>query len=235
MNLFLDTNVWLGLYHYAQEELDQMYRLSSWIDEGRITLYLTEQVEDELERNREGQVAGVVRLLLEDMPGEPLPQLCRWYPEHGEMEEAVRRYQEARDRLIGKLAADTAARVLPADRVLADLFPKARRIAITDEIFERARRRFDRGNPPGKEGSYGDAIHWECLLAGVPDGEGLVFVTEDRDFRSQLDLSGGSGDGALAPFLAAEWRRLKGSEVRFFRRLSAFFLSDLGQPISAPR
>lgn len=232
MNLFLDTNIWLGLYHSSQEELDELARLSAWMDEGRITLYLTDQVIDEFERNREGQVAGVVRLLLEDLPAEPLPQLCQRYPEHGEMEEAVRRYQEAKDRLIEKLVADAAARTLPADRILAGLFPKARRIAITDEIFERARRRFDRGNPPGKEGSYGDALHWECLLAGVPDGEDLVFVTADRDFRSQLDFS---ERGALAPFLAAEWRRVKGSEVRFFRRLSAFFLDDLGQAVSAPR
>lgn len=226
MNLFLDTNVWLGLYHSTQEELEDLYRLSAWVGEGRITLYVTDQVVDELERNREGQVAEVVRLLLEEEPGEPLPQLCRWYPEHGEMEEALRLYQEARDRLIARLAADTAARALPADQLLADLFPKARRIAVADEIFERARRRFDRGNPPGKEGSYGDAVHWECLLAAVPDGEDLVFVTEDRDFRSRLD------ERALAPFLAAEWRRRKGSEVRFFRRLSAFFLS---LSISAPR
>jgi hypothetical protein len=218
MNLFLDTNIWLGLYHYAPEILDELPRLSAWIDEGRVTLYLTDQVVDEFERNREGQVAGVVRLLLEDQPAEPLPQLCHGYPEHGEMEEAVRRYQEAKDRLVAKLVADAAARTLPVDRIVAGLFPKARRIAITDDIFERARRRFDRGNPPGKEGSYGDAIHWECLLAGVPDGEDLVFVTEDRDFRSQLD------ERALAPFLAAEWRRLKRSEVTFFRRLSAFFL-----------
>ncbi len=226
MNLFLDTNIWLGLYHYAQEELDEVARLSASIDEGRITLYVTDQVVDEFERNREGQVAGVVRLLLEDQPGEPLPRLCQGYPEHGEMAEAVRRYQEAKGRLVEKLISDAAARTLPADRILAGLFAQARRIAVTDEIFERARRRFDRGNPPGKEGSYGDAIHWECLLAGVPDGEGLVFVTEDRDFRSQLD------DRALAPFLAAEWRRRKGSEVTFFRRLSGFFL---GLPISAPR
>lgn len=228
MNLFLDTNIWLNLYHYAQEELDPLARLSARIGEGRITLYLTDQVVDEFERNREGQVAGVVRLLLEDQPGEPLPQLCHGYPEHGEMEEAVRRYQEAKSRLVEKLIDDAAARTLPADRIVTGLFSQARRIAITDEIFERARRRFDRGNPPGKEGSYGDAIHWECLLAGVPDGEDLVFITEDRDFRSQLD------ERALAPFLAAEWRRLKGSEVTFFRRLSGFFLGHLGQAISAP-
>ena len=65
MNLFLDTNIWLGLYHYAPEVLDELSRLSAWIDEGRVTLYLTDQVADEFERNREGQVAGVVGLLLE--------------------------------------------------------------------------------------------------------------------------------------------------------------------------
>lgn len=219
MNLFLDTNIWLGLYRSPQEELDELSRLSAWIDEGRITLYLTEQVVDELERNREKVVAEGVRELLADPFEEPLPEIGRGYPEHGEVEAAVRAYQEARARLIERLVTDTAARNLPADRLVADFFPKARLLAVTDEIFERARRRFDCGNPPGKEGSYGDALHWECLLAGVPDGEDLVFVTADRDFRSQLD------ERALAPFLAAEWRRRKGSGVTFFRRLSTFFAS----------
>ncbi|HEX2224830.1 MAG TPA: PIN domain-containing protein [Thermoanaerobaculia bacterium] len=226
MNLFLDTNIWLGLYHAPQEELDGLARLSAGIAEGGITLFLTEQVVDELERNREKVVAEGVRLLLEDPFEEPLPAIGRGCPEHGEVEEAIRAYQEAKARLIERLAADTAARNLPADRLLAGLFPKARLLAVTDEIFERARRRFDRGNPPGKEGSYGDALHWECLLAGVPDGEGLAFVTADRDFRSQLD------ERALAPFLAAEWRRRKGSEVTFFRRLSTFLVS---LPDGAPR
>lgn len=229
MNLFLDTNIWLGLYHAPQEELGELSRLSAWIDDGRITLYLTEQVVDELERNREKVVAEGVRELLEDPFAEPLPAIGRGYPEHGEVEEAIRGYQEAKARLVERLVADTAARNLPADRAVADFFPKARLLAVTDEIFERARRRFDRGNPPGKEGSYGDALHWECLLAGVPDGEDLVFVTADRDFRSQLD------ERSLAPFLAAEWRRRKGSEVTFFRRLAGFLLSLPPGPEGAPR
>jgi hypothetical protein len=43
------------------------------------------------------------------------------------------------------------------------------------------------GNPPGKQGSLGDAINWEALLAEVPDGEDLYLIADDRDYLSVLN------------------------------------------------
>jgi hypothetical protein len=64
------------------------------------------------------------------------------------------------------------------------------------------------GNPPGKPGSCGDAVNWEALLQGCPNGEDLELVSEDRDYASPLDdtrMSGAIDDGLNAA--VREWPR----------------------------
>ncbi len=45
----------------------------------------------------------------------------------------------------------------------------------------------ERGNPPGKRNSSGDALSWESLLAVVPSGTALNLITGDSDFQNPLD------------------------------------------------
>ncbi len=73
------------------------------------------------------------------------------------------------------------------------------------------------GNPPGKEGSLGDAISWEALLKSVPSGEDLYFIADDRDYVSVLD------ENKFKQFLTEEWMERKQSKIVFYRRLSSFF------------
>lgn len=72
-------------------------------------------------------------------------------------------------------------------------------------------------NPPGKDGSLGDAINWEGLLESVPDNEVLHLVADDRDYYSVLD------ENKLKDFLQDEWTEKKGESISFYRRLSQFF------------
>jgi hypothetical protein len=73
------------------------------------------------------------------------------------------------------------------------------------------------GNPPGKEGSMGDAVSWECLLARVQNGTDIFLVSEDKDFRSQLS------EGSFNEFLVHEWEEKKASKVHFYSKISDFF------------
>lgn len=50
----------------------------------------------------------------------------------------------------------------------------------------------------------------------MPDGEDLCFVSDDGDYTSPLARD------ELSPYLAAEWRREKGSSLTFYSRLTAF-------------
>ena len=85
------------------------------------------------------------------------------------------------------------------------------------ELIDRARLRVQIGNPPGKEGSLGDAISWEALIEECPEAEDLFFVTDDRDYVSVLNES------LVKEFLFDEWKASKNSDVVLYRRLSSFF------------
>ena len=52
-HVFIDTNVFLNMYKCSSDNIDLLNQLISEIQEGKIKLYLTEQVVDEFYRNRE--------------------------------------------------------------------------------------------------------------------------------------------------------------------------------------
>ena len=57
MNLFLDTNVYLGFYKLSGDDLEQLKKLVIAVRDQGTTLLLTEQTRDEFERNREKTAA----------------------------------------------------------------------------------------------------------------------------------------------------------------------------------
>lgn len=73
------------------------------------------------------------------------------------------------------------------------------------------------GNPPGKNGSFGDAINWETVLENVVDESDIHFVADDKDYYSVLD------NNAFNEFLLKEWKDTKSSNLYCYRRLSTFF------------
>jgi hypothetical protein len=99
------------------------------------------------------------------------------YPRYEELRQALDKYEEERANLLGEVRRDAKEAKLHADVLIGDLFNLASEIAVTPAILEAARQRFDLGNPPGKNRSYGDAVNWEALLTGVPNDHGLLFVT----------------------------------------------------------
>jgi hypothetical protein len=109
--------------------------------------------------------------------------------------------------------------VLDADEVVLALFSKATKIPTSDELYIKALKRVRLGNPPGKEGSLGDAVNWECLLKEVPDKESIHVVSGDKDFRSQL-----SDD--VNEFLDIEWSKKKTSTLWFYTKISDYFKTN---------
>lgn len=216
MNLFLDSNVWLALYDVPRRDLEELEKLVRLIETGRVTLFLPEQVIHEVRRNRDKKLANDIAELQAEILVEEIPPVFFGLQEYKSFAQTRRNYERARERLVARLVDDFEHGRLPADGLFERLFAAGRRIAITAEILLRARDRYDLGNPPGKDASYGDAVNWECLLAEVPPGEDLHLVTRDRDFASRIDR------GRLAPFLEEEWRERKGGRIVFHTRLSAF-------------
>ena len=106
---------------------------------------------------------------------------------------------------------------LKADKIIELLFSKAKKIIIDQELVEKAKLRFDLGNPPGKNKSYGDAINWESLLQNVEDYNDLYFIADDKDYFSEIINSN------FNSYLQNEWTQRKGTKIKFYKTLSDFF------------
>lgn len=217
LHVFMDTNIYLLFYHLSDADLEELEKLISLIDSKRIELYLPQQVFDEFHRNREAKIFDAIRRFKGQNFKVEFPQMSKTFPEYGEIRTAMESAKSAHSRLLAKLQEASVSSQLKADKVIADIFAKARHLSLTDDILEKAVRRKQLNNPPGKnDGSYGDQLNWEILMVSVPKNRDLFLITEDGDYYSVLLES------ELNPYLRNEWKREKNSEVRIFRKLSDF-------------
>lgn len=217
MNLFIDTNIFLSFYHLSSDDLEELKKLGVLLDRKNVKLLLPSQVIDEFRRNREVKIADALKRFREEKLNDQFPQICKEYEEYARMRDAISSYKEQKSKLLERLSDDIATETLKADKTISELFSKATGVAVNAEILAKAHSRMLCGNPPGKNNSYGDAINWECLLTAAPDGQDLLFITDDGDYSSALDES------EFSPFLQKEWAERKSGKIRYFNRLSAFF------------
>lgn len=217
MNLFIDTNIFLSFYHMTSDDLEELKKLAVLIDQRKLTLYLTEQVVFEFRRNRENKIGDALKRLKDQRLNLQFPQICKDYDEYHELRKLQKKYEEEHTALLSKINKGASEHSLKADQIIDSLFIKATNLVTKDLMIDRARYRIQIGNPPGKEGSLGDAINWEALLEHVPDNVDLYFIADDRDYYSILDES------KFKEYLLLEWSKKKHSSIIFYRQLSAFF------------
>jgi predicted nucleic acid-binding protein len=220
MHLFIDTNIYLAFYHFSSDDLEELQKLLVLLDNKSLTLYVTEQVVDEYERNRENKLADALGRFREIKLNHQYPQLCQAYPEYQSLRELQKKFEASHSILLGKLDTDIAEQSLKADQLLKSLFIKATRVKRSNKVVERARRRMELGNPPGKAGSLGDAINWESLLDGVPEAQDIYIIADDGDWASALDRY------QFKNFLFNEWAVRKKACVFYYRRLATFFKDE---------
>lgn len=217
MNVFIDTNVFLSFYHFTNDDLEELKKLGVLLDRRRVWLFLPNQVVQEFRRNRETKIADALKRLRDQNLSFQFPQFCKDYPEYEQLRDLQKNYSRIHADLVKKVNDDVSSQNLRADSTIRELFDRSRSILIEDHIRERARARIEIGNPPGKGGSFGDAINWEALLSAVPEGEDIYFITDDKDYVSPVDRS------AFNTFLLEEWTEAKNSTLIFYQSLSEFF------------
>ena len=217
MDLFIDTNVLLSFYHFTGDDLEELKKLIVLLEQKKVQLYLPSQMVSEFRRNREAKIADALKRLKEQRLNLQFPQICKDYPEYAKLRGLLKACESEHAALLNKLSDDSKSSALKADAIISQLFRLAKRVTCADPVLQKARDRFDLGNPPGKDSSLGDAVNWEALLEAVPEKVDLHFITDDKDYRSALD------DEAFNGFLSEEWLEKKKSNLIFYRRISAFF------------
>ena len=218
-NLSLDANVYLKFYYLSSDDLNELEKLLLLVQTSKaeIRLFLPEQTQQEFLRNREKVLSNALKRFKENKLNNEFPQICQQYPEYMGMRAAITEYDKKKAALTKKLDEDISQQILKADILIKKLFARAELIKTTPELIILARNRFDFGNPPGKDGSYGDALNWESLLKEVPHSEPLYFISGDKDFYSALD------ENKINGFLNEEWKTQKESELYSYMRMAEFF------------
>ena len=213
-HLFIDTNVWLSLFHFSKNDLKNFSNLRNFIGKD-VILYLTEQVHDEIKRNRENKIKDA----LESFKNFDLkfPNIVKGYNEYEKLKIQLDRLKECHKKFLVKLDQEILEEKTPTDKIIREFFENVPVIARTDDVVKKAKLRYSIGNPPGKDNKYGDAINWELLLKHVPVNKDLYLISEDKDYVSVLD------NNVIMPFLQKEWNEKKNAKVFFFRNLSDFF------------
>jgi len=115
------------------------------------------------------------------------------------------------------LRKDVVEQSLNADKIIQDLFNVATEIENTPELIEKAKNRYDFGNPPGKKGSYGDALNWESLLTKIEVFDNFFFISDDGDYFSEFDKN------LFNSFLMKEWEeKMPLTDFKSYKSLSGF-------------
>ena len=218
-HIFIDTNVLLSFYHYTRDDAEQLKIISKLVETNELALYLTEQVIDEFNRNREVKIATAIREFEKWGKGPGVPRSMIGYPEAKAYQEAVGAVEKARSALIAHAREDAEARSLSADTLVAAILKVATVIARDPDQIDDAETRKIIGNPPGKPDSFGDQINWECLLHGVPDGTDLHIISKDGDFASPLFPD------RPHQFLLDEWKSAKDADLHLHEELRPFLKS----------
>lgn len=178
--VFIDTNVWLSLYHFTNDDLSQFEKLKDMLGES-INLIIPQQVYNEIIRNREAKIIDALKSFELEMP--KYPAFCKGYDEFEQLQKDIYSVAKRFNEFKKKIESHVISEKLPADNTIQTFFSCVD-IIPCDDYVNKAYNRYRIGNPPGKDNKYGDAINWECLLDTVPLGENLYFISADKDYRS---------------------------------------------------
>lgn len=217
-NVFIDSNIWLSLYSFSSDDLEQFMKLKDLIGLD-ITIWLPEQVYNEVGRNRENKIKDTMNRF--ELWKFEIPNIVKGYSQYKKLSKKVNILKQDHKDLIAQIKHDTTSKSLHADKTIHEIFKLCTTISTTNDIVSSAYLRYNIGNPPGKDNKYGDAINWLSLLQAVPDGEDLFFIGADGDFQSILDKN------SFNQFLLDEWKERKNSDLFFFKSLTEFFNTHL--------
>ena len=210
--IFIDANIYLDFYSSKNPKILDL--LDSLL-QVRDSVFVTEQVRDEVLRNRarcaselwdsfRDKIPNPSKVLLPTHVSEAQgAEIKRWNGSYKNLRDETitelgSRFDELRDAIINEVISGTDA----VSQKLAPLWEQS--IAPTIEVRERAKSRKERGNPPGKpKDPIGDELSWEQFLEAFGSPWKAWVVSGDFDYFVALR----EDRVVLNPFLDWEIRR----------------------------
>lgn len=217
INLFIDTNILLDFYRFSNADLDTLGKLEDLIIKARkIKLYVTQQQVDEFYRNRDKVIKEYIGSFKYDAPR--FPKAFCGHTDYNTVVNESRKLAEKINKIRQDILEEAFDGKLKVDTIVKNILRSP--IDMSEGIFNKAKMRIDIGNPPGKNGSLGDAINWEILLKSVNIKDDFFtdvhIISRDGDFSSALD------DHKLSTFLENEWSSKKFGTAYLYKSLNNF-------------
>ena len=197
-HLFLDANIYLSFYLFGKDDLEEMMKVVKLVRDEEITLHTNSHLSKEIARNREVKIAEGFTAIKATNFAREYPHYFGDYAELQNLRAKLKEVSQLHSALIERARSDIEKKTLKADRLIAGLLKLGTSNEISPASVERAILRSELGDPPGKKGSIGDAIHWQSLLSS--DALSIDIVSLDADFASALDSN------KISAFLHEEWK-----------------------------
>ena len=138
-NLFIDSNIWLSLYHFTSDDLTQFEKLKDFLDKD-IRLWIPHQVYDEVLRNREAKIQDAFKKF--EFSKIQYPVFCRQYDEYTQFTTDYNELLKRHTAWKRKIEGDIQSVNLPADKTIKLLFEAAGLLkcdSVVDEAYNRYR------------------------------------------------------------------------------------------------
>ena len=179
LNVFIDTNIFLGFYSLSERDIDELHKLIKLINDEEIHLILSQNVLDEFYKNRIKKIYTTTSSM--DKSNQiPIPTIMKQYEiECNEFRKTQAELKEKYVTLKNKLINDVKLEQLSADKIIKEIFNKAIIIPVDWVIYDKANKRFMRKLPPRKndnQDSIGDAINWETLKKTIKENEDCLYM-----------------------------------------------------------
>ena len=216
INLFVDTNIFLSLYAFTDNKIEELRKLVILIKSGQIKLHVTSVVNQEFNRNRDKKILESLGNFERFSAALSIPRFMDHHDEVKDLRELLKEVSSKHKTLLAKSKTEISSLELAADKLFREIRSAAGQGNITESMDKAAKLRLERSNPPGKDGSLGDRQNWEYLLKTVPEKQDLHIVSRDKDFSSPW------GEHVPHSFLRMEWEAYKNSSLFLYPGLRAF-------------
>ena len=91
MNVFIDAQIWLSIYEFSSDNQEQFSKLKDLQDKD-VKVFLTEQVVNEVVRNRENKIKDALNKFKEI--NIQTPNLCKGYEEYKIFQKLINHIQK---------------------------------------------------------------------------------------------------------------------------------------------